>query len=54
MIERNGFYFLIKSADIIEIWYGEPNEPESEFVGSFHKVFLPAIIAGLTALKQSL
>ena len=49
-VVRGEFRFLIRK-EIVEIWMGEPDESESEFVGSFNKSFLPQIIAGLTALR---
>lgn len=49
-VVRGEFRFLIRK-EIVEIWMGEPNESESEYVGGFNKSFLPQIIAGLTALR---
>ncbi len=49
-IERGGFYFIDEYC-MVTVWFGKPNESESEYVMSIAKVYLGDLIAGLTAVK---
>lgn len=37
----------VDKGETIEIWMGEPNHPESEFILVIHKSLLPQLIATL-------
>jgi hypothetical protein len=37
----------------VEIWYGEPNHPESDFIGTFYCDLVPQLIAELKHFEQS-
>ena len=37
----------------VEIWYGEPFERESDFIGTFHCDLVPQLIARLKYFEKS-
>jgi hypothetical protein len=43
---RNPFSYLIKD-NVIEVWLGEPKNPESEYICAVDKVWIPQLIATL-------
>jgi hypothetical protein len=36
----------------VEVWYGEPNHPESDFIGAFEFSLCPQLIAALKHFEQ--
>tara|TARA_R110000868_G_scaffold228929_1_gene481847 strand:+ start:230 stop:385 length:156 start_codon:yes stop_codon:yes gene_type:complete len=43
--------FIVKhTQNMVEVWLGEPNEPESEFVLVCHAQLVPALIASLKSI----
>ena len=44
---------LIRSGGQVELWYGKPNDLESDIIGTFHYSLCPKIIAALKRFEQS-
>jgi hypothetical protein len=44
---------LVRKGFLVEIWYGLPNEPESDFIGSFHYTLCKETIAAIKKFEQS-
>lgn len=51
LCKRNGVYFYEKN-NIIYMYMGEYDDMESDYIGSFNRTLLDAIIAGLTFAKN--
>ena len=51
-IIRGSLYFYTFNF-IIEVYNGDRNEHDSEFICAFDKTFLDSFIAGLTAIKTT-
>ena len=42
-------FTITNKGNLVEVWLGNPNEPESEFILSIDETLLPALIATLTS-----
>jgi hypothetical protein len=44
------FYTQIENG-VVQVWLGEPDEPESEYVMGIHRTYIPELIHTLRNLK---
>ena len=44
------FYTQIEN-EVVRVWLGEPDDPESEYVMSIHRTYIPELIHTLRNLK---
>ena len=48
--KENPFHIATKD-DLIEVWLGEPNEGESEYILTINKFWLPELITALKGVR---
>lgn len=48
--KENPFHITTKE-HLIEVWLGEPNDPESDYVFNIDKLWLPELIAKLKEVR---
>lgn len=51
---RRGGIVAVRDGDVLEIWLGEHESPESEMIASFHLSYLNEIVGALLAVKSVL
>ncbi len=45
--KENPFHIVSKKENLIEVWLGEPNDAESDYILTIHKFWVPELIAKL-------
>ena len=51
-IKINPFYTRQVGSNLVEVWLGEPDDPESEFVCRISVDLIPQLIAALRRLQE--
>lgn len=49
-LKENPFHIVIKE-HLVEVWLGEPNDAESEYILTIDKFWLPELIAKLKQVR---
>ena len=49
--KENPFRIVSKKRDLVEVWLGEPNDTESEYILTINKFWLPELITKLKEVK---
>lgn len=47
---NHSFYTQIEN-EVVRVWLGQPDDPESEYVMSIHRTYIPELIHTLRNLK---
>lgn len=49
--KENPFHIVTKEHNLVEVWLGEPNDAESDYILTIHKSWVPELVAKLTEVK---
>ncbi len=49
-LKENPFH-IVRKEHLVEVWLGEPNDAESEYILTIHKFWLPELIAKLKEVR---
>ena len=49
-LKENPFHIVSKE-HLVEVWLGEPNDAESEYILTIHKFWVPELIAKLKEVR---
>lgn len=48
---KDNSFHIVSKGDLIEVWLGEPNDAESEYIFSINKFWLPELIDALEEVR---
>ena len=48
---KDNSFHIVSKDDLIEVWLGEPNDGESEYIFSINKFWLPELIDALEEVR---
>mgnify|MGYP001615034543 CR=1 FL=1 len=54
MKPRGPFSIHVLPGELIQVWLGQPNDPESDLICTINRNYLPALIAALKASQEAL
>ena len=54
MKPRGPFSIHVLPGELIQVWLGQPNDPESDLICTINRNYLPALIAALKAAQEAL
>ena len=49
-VKNKSFYTQIEN-EVVRVWLGDPNDPESEYVMDIHRFYIPELIHTLRNVK---
>ena len=48
---KDNSFRIVNKNDLIEVWLGEPNDGESEYIFTINKFWLPELITALEGVR---
>ena len=53
MRKARGRFHIVEDESLVHAWLGKPDDPESEWILSIHRSYLPALIASLRMVDDA-